>query len=201
MSKNRENIPKSHQSSFLSVNLDMIYVVWSTDNYNSVCCPVKAGYFFKSKAGKLLHKDSEKTPQKRSRANANERCCHSPLNLSSESLSLSLLSSGGRHETDKMVFYGSQGNFTNMFISREEQSESSMWVAKTQMFTHLSGQWIKGNQRFLTSHRYSVNIVHGKLLQPLLPTFSAVNGVNPLDQLYTEERGNSLSGNLKFCFF
>lgn len=58
-----------------------------------------------------------------------------------------------------------------------------MWVAETQIFTHLSGQWIKAIKEALTSQRYSLNIGHGQLLQPLLPTFSAVDGVDPLDQL------------------
>lgn len=68
-------------------------------------------------------------------------------------------------------------------VMRGLYSENSMWVAKTQIFTHLSGQWIKGTHRVLTPQRSSLNIGHGQLLQPLLPTFSAVNGVDPLDQL------------------
>lgn len=58
-----------------------------------------------------------------------------------------------------------------------------MWVAEMQIFTHLSSQCIKGKKGAFTSQRCSLNIGHGQLLKPLLPTFSAVNGVDPLDQL------------------
>lgn len=71
-----------------------------------------------------------------------------------------------------------------VFMSWEGHSKNSMWVvAETQIYTHLSGQRIKGIKRALTSQRCSLNIGHGQLFQPLLPTFSAVNGVDPLDQL------------------
>lgn len=58
-----------------------------------------------------------------------------------------------------------------------------MWVAEMQIFTRLSSRWIKGKKEAFTSQRCSLNIGHGQLLELLLPTFSAVNGVDPLDQL------------------
>lgn len=72
----------------------------------------------------------------------------------------------------------------------ERHSESSMWVAETKIFTHLSSQLIKGRKKALTSRRCTFNTGHGQLLQPLLPTFSAVNGVDSLDQLWSERIHN-----------
>ncbi len=161
-------------------------------SYNSVVCPVTQGHLLNTKLGSCctrLRKNSSKRKVRADRNVApnpckNERCGHSPLNLSSESLSLSLLSSGGKHETDKKVFLQVRGRFhKHVFMSWEGHSKNSMWVAETQIFIHLSGQWIKGIKRALTSQRCSLNIGHGQFLQPLLPTFSAVNGVDPLDQL------------------
>lgn len=190
--KQQESITGSHYHSFLSLNLDMWWMLYGLliiraygkcFSYNSVVGPDTQGHLLNTKLGSCctrLRKNSSRESSELTEMShltlANERCGHSPLNLSSESLSLSLLSSGDRHETDKGFFYRSEGNFTNM-------CKNSMWVAETQIFTHLSGQWIKGIKRAFTSQRCSLNIGHGQFLQPLLPTFSAVNGVDPLDQL------------------
>lgn len=67
-------------------------------------------------------------------------CGHSPLNLSSESLSLSLLSSGSRHETDKKVFYRSEDNFTNMYLCHELDTERTLcgWLKHKYLLTYLA---------------------------------------------------------------
>lgn len=53
----------------------------------------------------------------------------------------------------------------HVFMSWEGHGKNSMWVAETQIFTlYLSGEWIKGLQRALTSQRRSLNIRHGQLL-------------------------------------
>lgn len=120
------------------------------------------------------------------RSRSHSRCCHLGADMTQTR----------RFSTVKSQFHEC------VYVMREVYSENSMWVAKTQIFTHLSGQWIKGTHRALTPQRSSLNIGHGQLLQPLLPTFSAVNGVDPLDQLWVDKRKFSvLCGNLKFSFF
>lgn len=59
------------------------------------------------------------------------------MNLSSESLSLSLLSSGGRYETDKKVFNRLEGNFTYMCC---------IWLAETHIYS-LIWPVDKGNKK------------------------------------------------------
>lgn len=58
---------------------------------------------------------------------ANDFYSRSPLNRSSESLSLSLLSSGGRRETDEKVFHRSEVNWRNMCFCHEKDTAETDW--------------------------------------------------------------------------
>lgn len=96
----------------------------------------------------------------------------------------------------KVFFFTRQRALSQMRAdaTQENLSRNSKWVANIQRLRHLSGRWLKATVRTRTSQWRSLHIVHRQLLQPLLPTFSAVDGVDPLHQLSTGDTAATQRG-------